>query len=175
MCNFLYICSMVSLDEFRENARAHGVCEEYGGRWSGCVTKKELFDLACEVQGMLFLVKAVSEGWGISPEVIVKEFPRMINGGYIARVETKRGKHYGSQIICRYDEPSFVCDTTVCAVIDSHTTITIAKNIGCLLFVDKASEIEIICPDSGRVKVETYSDKVTTNNKDRVKIKMLKA
>ena len=166
---------MVGLNEFRENARAHGVCEEYGGRWSGCVTKKELFDLACEVQGTQYLVKAVSEGWGISPKVIADEFPRMINGGYVARIETGEGKYYDSQIVCGYDGPTYVCDTTVCAVIDSHTKIEIAANSVCMLFVDKASAIDIICPNSGRVKVETYSDKVTTNNKERVKIKMLKA
>lgn len=163
---------MVGLYQFRDIAREHEVCEKYGERWDNCVTKKDFFDLACEVQGAEFLVKAISEGWGISPGAIVEDFPRMINGGYIAEIGTPDGKSYDSQILCRYEGKPYKCATTVCAVIDTRATIEIAENCVCMLFVDATSDIRIVCPESSKVRVETYSRNVTTDNKANTKIKM---
>lgn len=163
---------MVGLYQFRDVAREHEVCEKYGERWDNCVTKKDFFDLACEVQGAQFLVKAISEGWGISPSAIVEDFPRMINGGYIAEVATPSGKSYDSQILCRYEGGRYKCATTVCAIIDTRATIEIAENCVCELFVDATSDIRIVCPVSSKVRVETYSRNVTTDNEANTKIKM---
>lgn len=162
---------MVGLYQFRDIAREHEVCEKYGERWDNCVTKKDFFDLACEVQGAQFLVKAISEGWGISPSAITEDFPRMINGGYVAEIATSDGKTYDSQVVCQYAGGSYKCATTVCVVIDTRATIEIAENCVCMLFVDATSDIRIVCPASSKVRVESYSRNISTDNANNTKIK----
>lgn len=164
---------MIGLEQFRENSNSHDICDIYSERWDLCGTKEDLFSLACEVQGAAYLVKSVSEGWGISPEAICSSFPEFINGRYIANITNSKGRKYDSQMLCMANG-EFVCNTSVCSVIGSDVTLRIAPNTISFIFVERRSRVSIICPESSRALVETYSKDIYTDRYENTRIKMLR-
>lgn len=84
----------ISLQQFRENANKHGICA-MAKDWDACETKKDLIDLCLSIRGIMFLAKAIAEGWGIDPDTICNEFPRFIDGGYVRAADG-----YTSSIYC---------------------------------------------------------------------------
>ena len=65
---------MIDLTKFRENADERGICEEYSEKWADCVSKKQLMDLALDINGTIYLCNAIANGWGLSPEFIEDKF-----------------------------------------------------------------------------------------------------
>lgn len=163
---------MIGLEEFRENSKFHDICDIYSERWDLCGTKEDLFCLACEVQGALYLAKSVSEGWGISPEAICGSFPEFINGKYIAHLTNSKGGEYDGQMFCMA-KGRVECGTTVCVVIGSDVEIGIDKNSVVYVFMDRRSRVRISCPESSRVIVETYSKDIYTDRPENTRIKIL--
>lgn len=164
---------MIGLEQFRENSNLHDICDIYSERWDLCGSKADLFSLACEVQGASYLVKSVSEGWGISPESICESFPDFINGRFVAHVTNSKGRKYDSQMLCMA-EGFFDCGTTVCSVIASDVTLRIAPNTISFVFIERRSRVRIICPESSRALVETYSKDIYTDRPENTRIKFLR-
>ena len=71
----------ITLENFREQANAHGICE-MANDWDKAKSKKQLVDLALSIRGIEYISKAISEGWGISPNQICQEFSAFNNGKY---------------------------------------------------------------------------------------------
>lgn len=72
----------ITLEDFRKQADIHGICD-MAHDWDKAKSKKQLIDLALSIRGIEFIAKAISEGWGISPSQICKEFSAFNNGKYV--------------------------------------------------------------------------------------------
>lgn len=143
---------MVTLEQFKENAKSHGICDMLDD-WNSARSKKALMDVALSIRGIEYLARAISEGWGISPNVIKEEFKPFLNGRY------KRQKDgYSSSIYCG-EQGDIVIDTTATLVIDFTGVIVVPSNVVCEIYLAK-SDIEI--SGQGTAKIYTYKSSVVT-------------
>lgn len=69
---------MIDLQQFKKNALARGLCENYTSMWSDEKGKRQLFELACDVNSIKYMAKSLSEGWGLSPVFISDKFKAYI-------------------------------------------------------------------------------------------------
>ena len=169
---------MVDVIEFRKNAQSKGICDKYLSQWDECVSKREMFDLACRIEPSYYLVKSISEGWGVSPEYIKANFNPFINGRYVAELKNEKGGEYTSQLwCCEKQGTAIMYNTTLYTILDCNIDIFIKDNSVCRVITDKTSVIRLHISKNCSVLVETYSDNVMVSEKDegsRVMIKRLK-
>lgn len=69
---------MIDLKQFKNNAIAKGLCDNYTNLWDDNKSKKQLFELACDVNSIKYMAKSLSEGWGLSPVFISDKFKAYI-------------------------------------------------------------------------------------------------
>lgn len=108
---------MVTLEEYRELAEQHGMCEEYKALWDGCLSRKQVFDMALGIKATDFLCDSIAKGWGISPDHIADRFSHFLNGRCVVN---KNG--YSSQMYCKYKGIA-TANTTLLCLIESDVTI----------------------------------------------------
>lgn len=169
---------LVDIIEFRKNAQSKGICEKYLSLWDNCVSKREMFDLACRIEPSYYLVKSISEGWGVSPEYIKEHFSHFINGRYVAELKNEKGGEYTSQLWCCEKQGSAILfNTSLYTILDCNIDIFIKDNSVCRVIADKDSVIRLHLGNDCAVLVETDSDNVLVAEKgknSRTKIEKLK-
>lgn len=132
---------MVTLEEYRELAEQHGMCEEYKALWDGCLSRKQVFDMALGVKAVDFLCDSIAKRWGISPSEISDKFRPFLNGKCVCN--HKAG--YSSKMYCEY-EGEVSADTTLVCLIDSKVTIKKDKSTPiCEMYCTGKCEIDIQC------------------------------
>lgn len=140
---------VVDLSTFRQNANNHSVCADFAARWDACKTKKDLIDLAVQLEPALFLCKAISEGWGISPREIFDRFAPYINGKY-----ESQGEYTGS-LYCRQDG-TIRANSTINVLIDCRAEVVIPPRTIVRIITDSASELKIICATTSKVLIQHF-------------------
>lgn len=144
-----------AMTNFFRNAKRLGLCDEYTLRWqSANMSKKRLFDLACNVQSLGYIARSIMEGWGLTPEYISEEFKSFINGEYAFK------DGYTSTIYCLYDEPINV-DTTAMLIVGCNTDIIIPKTRVSELHIVN-SKVRIL--DKGKAFVYLYNSEITNTD-----------
>lgn len=128
---------MIDYKTFYDNALRHNICSDYKQKWSRAANKKQALDLALSVQGADFMCRSIKEGWGISAEMLKRDFGNYINGRY---VYTDDG--YSSVMYCLYDGEINV-DTTLLTLIDCRCKITIPKERICEVYAVGNQKIAI--------------------------------
>lgn len=108
---------MVSLEQFKENAFARGICKEFRAKWKDGLSNKQYIDMALCVKGAEYLVRAYAEGWGISKEAILSRFKAFINGKYIFD-----NGDYTSQLYCGF-KGKIIEPSTLLIILDSEVEI----------------------------------------------------
>lgn len=149
---------MVDLRQFRENARADGLCSEYSELWDKCQSKKQLMDVCLGIKGLDYICDAHAKGWSISTSVITEKFGNYINGNY-----TFNNGVYTTKMYCLYDG-TVVCDTTAVAIIDSHVDVEVPKNAFVEIYITGNSTINL--KGSGRCVIIAYGDNTKINLDD---------
>lgn len=144
----------IDLNRFRQNAELNGVCKEYSVQWDNCISKKDLFDLACDVNGAGYLCDSIAKGWGVSPSYVSEKFNSYLNGRY-----TYDNGKYSSQIYCQY-KGDIECTTTLVVLIDCDATIYIPKGRICEIYITGKSNISF--KGQGKGVVVRFGDKVST-------------
>lgn len=124
---------MNELDRFYRNAKRLGLCNQFSQRWSDCKTKKQFFDLACDINSLSYLADTICSGYGLSPDFIVSEFGQFINGGYY-----KKGD-YTSCIYCKPTDATIAANTTAMLIIDHKGEVYIPKNRICEVYLCKSN------------------------------------
>ncbi len=119
---------MNNIDDFFENAKVRNLCARGAKIWEHCGSKKSLIDFCLSGWGCDYVATAISEGWGISPEAIAKDFAPFNNGKYI---RDKDG--YTSAMYCRPTDAVHV-NTTLALIIDCNNEITIDRS-ACELYI----------------------------------------
>ena len=61
---------MKMLQAFREAAKSRNLCDKYSEMWDNCKSKKQLFDLATDSNGIPYICESMVEGWGLTPDFI---------------------------------------------------------------------------------------------------------
>lgn len=164
---------MEELERFREEAEKHDVCSMYGRRWDACVSRRQLFDLACEVQASEYLAKAVSEGWGVSAEYIADKFSGYVNGRYVAELKTLVGHEYSSAIYAAYSGDVDM-ELPLSTFLGCNVSLRIKENKVCRIITDKGTCLEIYIPESSIVTVATYSDEIMIDGASKGRYKIVR-
>lgn len=113
----------ITLSEFRRQAAKHGICE-MAEQWDKCGSNKQRIDLALTIRGIEYLADAIRDGWGISPDEIVREFKPFLGGRYIHYDEAG----YTTSLFCREETPFIEVNTTAALVIGYEGEIRIPRN-----------------------------------------------
>lgn len=135
---------MEGLERIKEESRAHGLCRDYSERWDSCRSLREMIDLACGPDGLMFLAKCCTDGYGPSEGWIADNFRGFINGRYTSVLHGGGGT-FTSRLYCSH-EGDIAVDTTLCGVIGCRGTVHVARNNICRIYADASSELVIDCP-----------------------------
>lgn len=147
---------MIDLQQFKKNALARGLCENYTSMWSDEKGKRQLFELACDANSVEYMAKSLSEGWGLSPEFISDKFKAYINGKYICEYKNDKGHGYTSTMLCNFEEESFDVTTTLLCVLSSKTQLYINPNHLCKIYISGESYIDLKLGENSRCYLYVY-------------------
>lgn len=157
---------MKTLDWLNSEIEKGSVCEAYTSKAKGCYSKKQLFDLACDINGAQYLCESKT----LDIDVIEKEFANFINGRCKNTIVNTTDGEYTSAIYCKHNENVYV-DTTLTTFLGCKGKVEL-KEYGCFfLFIDSTSDLIVYCPPTTMVKVETYNGgKVNVVGEGKIKV-----
>lgn len=134
----------ITLSEFRRQAEKRGICS-MGREWDKCASNKQRMDLCLTIRGIEYTAKAIADGWGISPDEIVREFKPFLNGRFVHNDPAG----YTSALYCGYDGEIEI-STTAALIVDCRGNIR-AKRLCELHIVNSDVKVE------GEAKVYNYN------------------
>lgn len=193
----MYICkiknNMIMDDKiftFYKEALKRGLSGKYKRQWKSALSDKEkLISLSLTKKGILFLIKAVNEGWSPEIDYLKKEFENYINGNYISLIHEGIGK-YAGELFMLDDDPVITictdvsniihCDKDVYIISNNHTSYISNDSVTKMIIKCACNEIRINMfdrsklileevPDKTKVFICKYSDKCTVIKKDKCK------
>lgn len=138
---------MVTLEQFKDNAIRHGICEMIAD-WDNAKSKRQLMDLCLSAKAIPYVCEAIAEGWGISPDVAHKEFAPFINGKYVRSADG-----YTSTLWCYPDNVEIKIDSTTALIICHDGEVTIDRPIAEIYLVNS----DVIVKSNGIVKAHLYN------------------
>ena len=142
---------MNMLQAFREAANSRNLCDKYSELWDNCKSKKQLFDLATDSNGIPYICESMVEGWGVTPEFISEKFKTFINGRYISQHNGYTSAMYVEKFFIEH----LVVSTTNVIVMACEGAIEIPENIVCNLFIVNS---DVMVSGSGVCYVKTYGE-----------------
>ena len=142
---------MKMLQAFREAAKSRNLCDKYSEMWDNCKSKKQLFDLATDSNGIPYICEAMVEGWGVTPDFISEKFKTFINGGYISQHNGYTSAMYVEKF---FIEP-LVANTTNLIVMACEGVVDIPENVVCNLFIVNSN---VVVSGSGVCYVKEYGE-----------------
>ena len=142
---------MKMLQAFREAAKSRNLCEKYSEMWDNCKSKKQLFDLATDSNGIPYICEAMVEGWGVTPDFISDNFKTFINGRYISQHNGYTSAMYVEKF---FIEP-LVAKTTNLVIIACEGVVNIPEDVVCNLFIVNS---DVVLSGSGVCYVKTYGE-----------------
>lgn len=140
--------------KFRHNADRLGLCEEFSQRWSDCKSKKQLYDLACNVNSLSYLAEMIAKGYGLTPEYLVSEFGQFFNGKCVYN-----GNGYSSCIYCRPPEDKIEIATTAALIIDFDGVVKVDRP--CELYIVNS---KVMIVGTGIPQIYAYNSEVEHPN-----------
>ena len=140
---------MNMLQAFREAANSRNLCDKYSELWDNCKSKKQLFDLATDSNGIPYICESMVEGWGVTPDFISEKFKTFINGRYISQHNGYTSAMYVEKF---FIEPLVVSTTNV-IVMACEGVIEIPENVICNLFIVNS---DVVLSSSGVCYVKEY-------------------
>lgn len=149
---------------------AHPVCAEFAERLDGCVSNRELFDLAGDIQAAYFLVQSVSEGWGPDASYIRDRFSHYLNGRYVSSHVTRGGNGYTSAVYCGY-EGEVEAEQDVYVLIGCGMRLRVRPGTVCRVFADAATRLSVTAGQGSVVTVTSWNEgNVVSDGKGRTRV-----
>lgn len=145
---------MTEMEQFRRNAERLGLCDTFAQKWSACRSKKQLYDLACDVNSLEYIADMIARGYGLSPEYLLKEFGQFMNGKCVYE-----GEGYTSCIYCLPEDVEIRLHTTSCLIICHDGEIVVDRPIAELYIVNS----DVIIKSKGIVKAHLYNSVASGN------------
>lgn len=166
---------MKTLDWIQKDIIGNGLlCDEYTEKVRKAKSKKQLFGICADANGISFLPEMRDKGLPLSNEVIWEDFERYINGKYKPTYISPSGEEYTSSIYCQANDVKDIeVDTTVCCFLSCINEVWIQPFNVAKLVVDQNSYLKVHCPQNSRALIEVYGDGevVVVEGEDRVKIR----
>ena len=142
---------MKMLQAFREAAKSRNLCDKYSELWDGCNTKKQLFDIATDSNGIPYICKSMVEGWGVTPEFISEKFKTFVNGRYISQ----HNGYTSSMYVEKFFIEPLVVSTTNVIVISCEGVIEVPENTICNIFI---VDSDVVVSGNGICYVKAYGE-----------------
>lgn len=148
----------------------HLVCEQYIKKIISAKSKKQLFSICADSNGISFLPMMRAKGVGIDYAIIENEFSKYINGKF--KPEYGKEYKYLSAIYIGVTE-QITIDTTIASLNNCKCVLRVIPNFISSIAVDKNCELDVFCPDSSRLVIEIWGNpKINIiEGEDRIKIK----
>ena len=140
---------MKMLQAFREAANSRNLCDKYSELWDNCKSKKQLFDLATDSNGIPYICESMVEGWGVTPEFISAKFKTFINGRYISQ----HNGYTSAMYVERFFIEPLVAKTTNVVIMACEGVVEIPENVVCNLFIVNSN---VVVSGSGVCYVKEY-------------------
>lgn len=153
---------MNTLDDFFNNAKSRDLCERGAKIWEHCKSKKALMDFALGSWGADYVCTAIMSGWGVSPEVIARDFAPFNNGRY-----TRDKDGYTSRMYCLTDADEIVINSTLSIIIGYNGVIRIPKYRFCELYLCNCN-VEIVGEETALCNL--YNSRITNIGNTPAKI-----
>lgn len=134
---------MKTLDWIHNLLEENLICENYKDEVSDAKSKKDLFDIACCVDGALFLAEKENNGEGLPLEVMEREFKNFINGRYKAVYKDENGKQLYTSCMYIGVDTSIVVDTTVTVLFGCKGVVEVPADKHAILVLGYGSDISI--------------------------------
>ena len=122
---------------------ANLICEKYKDDVSNAKSKKELFDIACCIDGAEFLAEKAQKGNGLPVETMEAEFKNFINGKYKAVYKDENGKQLYTSCMYIGNENPIVVDTTVTVLFGCKCVVEVPVDRHAILVLGYRSDILI--------------------------------
>ena len=166
---------MKTLDWIQKDIIGNGLlCDEYTEKVRKAKSKKQLFDICADANGISFLAEMRSKGFPLNYETIWGDFGKYINGKYKPTYSTPLGGQYSSSIYCQAnDVKDIVVDTTACCFLACINEVWIQQFNVAKIVVDQNCYLKIHCPQNARAVIDVYGagEVVIVEGEDRIKIR----
>lgn len=158
---------MKTLDWLNDEITQGAVCEAYTEKAKSCQSKKQLFDLACDINGSIYLCESLS----LDLKVIEREFSKYINGKCKNTLANNTDDIYTSAIYCNYTGNVYA-DTTITTFLGCTANVELEEYTSAFVFVDGKSDLVVYCPSTSMARIEVYNGgKVKAIGEGRIKVK----
>lgn len=164
--------------DYINNIAANGLlCDEYAEKIRCAKSKKRLFDIVCDVNGVNWLPELRSKGFPFDYSIAHEEFGRYINGKCKPEFESPiTGEIYTSALYCQYNEvKDIVVDTTIACFLSCVNEVWIAPFNVARIVLDDQCFVKLHCPENSKCIVEVYGngEVEVVEGVDRVKIRRM--
>lgn len=163
---------MKVIDWLNNEIIANGLlCDEYTERVRNAVSKKQLFEIVCDANGVSFLPEMREKGFPLGYDIIGEEFSKYINGQHKPSFKSKvdgEEVEYTSAVYMT-NEKELLIDTTIACVLDFHGEITVTPFHGSRIVLDQRCDAKIYGSKYNNTVVEVYGNstvEVTGNHKN---------
>lgn len=113
---------MKEVEKFKAEAKKRNLCGQYTQKWDDCRSKKQLFDLAMDSNGIPYICQSMVDGWGLQVDFLRTKFKFFINGRY-----KSEQKGYTSMMFVGVVD-NISADSTNVVVIASNCSVITKKN-----------------------------------------------
>lgn len=145
----------MTLYDFKKIYAQHSPCDDGRDKFEQCKTRQEAYNIAASPLGSDFLVRAINDGWGPTPDDIYEVFHGYINGRKNAIYSTE-DKKIAAQIWCKSSSLDIDQNVRWATLIDCHGSLTVKPWQVLKLIVDKRTDITIKGSSNAIICVENY-------------------
>lgn len=139
----------VDLLTLKRNAILLGLCGQYGKRWDGCSSKRDLVNMALDGNGIEFMADSIAFGWGLSKEYLQREFGDFMNGNYQC-IE----KGYTSEMYIGVSGVVCARSTLLLVGYCNDFKVVVPKNMACRIYMCGGSKVNI--ENRGHAEIYEY-------------------
>lgn len=127
------------MKEIREYIENSTMCAEYKKKLLSAHSKREMFDIMSDINGLAFLC-GMESGYVLPYELMTEKFGGFLNGRYIANRDG-----YTSKVYCCYcDTEPIEADTALIGIFGcGDVTVNVGDNAICRLYLDRNSRATV--------------------------------
>lgn len=134
------------------------LCEEYMAKIRNAKSKRQLFDIAVDANGIDYLCEMRDNGHPLPYDVIEGEFKPYLNGRYIAEIPCSIGAYTSALYIGLGKTDEVNMGTTLACFMNCQCVIRIKDYHAARIVLDENCDVKIICPQSSNLIVECWGN-----------------
>ena len=153
----------------------NALCEEYMKKIRNSKSKRQLFDIAIDTNGIDYLCEMREKGHPLPYEIIKEEFKPYLNGRYIAEIPCSVGTYTSALYIGLGETDEVNMGTTIACLMDCRCLIRVKDYHAARIVLDGNCDVTISCPHSSNIVVECWGDsKIDIDSFSHIRVKRMK-